>query len=268
MKKIIVFSAICFLLQMNVQGQPVMDYPEVYDFGTVLKNSDPYRTFMIYNKGNEPLFISNARSTNDLYASLIPTYPKEPIFPGDSAVFKIRYATKRLGAFSMNISIVTNEGVKRNIKVEGEVLTEKGDSWGEVLFNLEKYDAAIKEFTKVVNIKPNNSKAFYYRGHSFFLLKKREEAILDYTRVVQLEPENALAYFYRGVAQYTLGNYHSALADVNGAIKISNTDSRFYRLRGQVKNRLGKKEEACSDFYKSKELGNQNVGKEIEKYCN
>ncbi len=117
MKNYFILS-ILTLLSLPLFSQPLMVHPDTINYGCVLEGSEPKRDFMIYNIGDEDLVITNARSST---GALIPTYPKDPIPPGDSAVFEIRYDTNREGLFSKKITVETNEDTSRIIQVVGEV---------------------------------------------------------------------------------------------------------------------------------------------------
>ena len=100
---------------------PVMELAsETVDYGTIEQDSEPYRTVSFKNTGTEPLIIKNAKGS---CGCTVPTYPKEPILPGEEKEIKIRYATNRLGKINKTVTIFTNEGtdVKRVLKVIGEV---------------------------------------------------------------------------------------------------------------------------------------------------
>ena len=90
------------------------------DFGTIVQDSDPFRTITFKNVGTEPLIIKNAKGS---CGCTVPTYEKAPILPGEESEIKIRYATNRLGKINKTVTLFTNEGQdsKRVIKVVGMV---------------------------------------------------------------------------------------------------------------------------------------------------
>jgi len=100
---------------------PVMEFNDtVVDYGTIEQNSEPFRIFNFKNTGNEPLVIKHAKGS---CGCTVPTYPKEPILPGESSEVKVRYDTKRIGRFTKTVTLTTNEEVgKRVITIKGEVL--------------------------------------------------------------------------------------------------------------------------------------------------
>ncbi len=77
------------------------------DYGVIEQGADPLRTFNFTNTGNEPLQIKHAKGS---CGCTVPTWPKEPIFPGESGTIEVRYDTKRVGKFVKRVTLTTNEG--------------------------------------------------------------------------------------------------------------------------------------------------------------
>lgn len=97
---------------------PAMQFVETtVDYGTIEQGSDPYRFFNFTNNGTGPLVITNAKGS---CGCTVPTYPKEPILPGNSGEIKVRYDTNRVGPFTKRVTLTTNVGE------EPIVLTIKG----------------------------------------------------------------------------------------------------------------------------------------------
>ncbi|RMF22048.1 MAG: DUF1573 domain-containing protein [Bacteroidetes bacterium] len=99
---------------------PVMTFENTeIDYGEIEQNSDPYRYFRFTNTGTEPLIIKNAKGS---CGCTVPTWPKEPILPGEAGEIKVRYDTKRIGPFTKTVTIYTNEAVERHVlKIKGKV---------------------------------------------------------------------------------------------------------------------------------------------------
>src|SRR5215813_13579103 len=85
---------------------------ELYDYGTIKQGADGGCEFKFKNTGKEPLVISNARGS---CGCTVPTWPKEPIMKGQTAVIKVHYDTKRVGTFTKTVTIESN--AKTNPKV-------------------------------------------------------------------------------------------------------------------------------------------------------
>ena len=109
--------------KMDGEG-PIMELESlVVDYGTIKQHSEPLRVVGFTNTGTEPLVISNARGS---CGCTVPTWPKEPIMPGESADIEVRYATNRIGPFTKKITLTTNEGgAPKELKVTGTVLKEE-----------------------------------------------------------------------------------------------------------------------------------------------
>lgn len=123
--------------ETEVVDGPVMNLESMtVDYGEIEQGSDPLRTVAFTNTGTEPLLITNARGS---CGCTVPTWPREPIPPGESAEIEIRYDTKRLGAINKTVKLTVNDAqgtyvlrVKGNIKPKTE---EKGLPEKEGIFN-------------------------------------------------------------------------------------------------------------------------------------
>ena len=92
---------------------------EVVDYGTIEHNADGNREFKFKNTGKEPLIITNAVGS---CGCTVPTWPKEPIKPGATAVLKVKYATDRVGQFEKTITVTSNaKTASKVLKIKGTV---------------------------------------------------------------------------------------------------------------------------------------------------
>lgn len=99
----------------------------VLDYGTIEQHGEPLRVLKFTNTGDEPLVITNAKGSCGCTA---PTWPKEPIMPGETSEIEIRYATNRIGKFTKTVKFTTNEvgnAPQHTIKVTGNVLKVEED---------------------------------------------------------------------------------------------------------------------------------------------
>ncbi|MCB0607229.1 MAG: DUF1573 domain-containing protein [Lewinella sp.] len=99
-------------------GGPNMKFETMeVDYGTIEQGADPYRVFKFTNVGTEPLVIKSAKGS---CGCTIPTYPKEPILPGQTNEIKVKYDTNRPGPFTKRVTLTTN------VSEDPVVLTIKG----------------------------------------------------------------------------------------------------------------------------------------------
>lgn len=106
--KIIILSSIAYGQNSIVDNSkfPIMTFEsEIIDYGTIEQGSNGEREFKFTNTGNAPLIISKAQNT---CGCTIPSWPKEPINPGESSVIKVKYDTKRLGIINKSVTIISN----------------------------------------------------------------------------------------------------------------------------------------------------------------
>jgi len=78
---------------------------EVHDYGKIKHAGDPYCSFEFKNTGNEPLIISNAKGS---CGCTVPSWPKEPIMPGETSSIKVKYDSKRVGPINKSVTISSN----------------------------------------------------------------------------------------------------------------------------------------------------------------
>lgn len=102
------------------KGPKMVFESETIDYGKIKEGAEPYRVFKFKNVGNENLIITSARGS---CGCTVPTYPEKPIEPNESAEIKVRYDTKRVGPFTKNVTITTNEKENTHVlTIKGEVL--------------------------------------------------------------------------------------------------------------------------------------------------
>lgn len=84
-----------------------------------------------------------------------------------------------------------------------------------------KLDAAIEEYTRVLEFDPNLYLAYLNRGKAFWRKGEGERALEDLTRAINLEPGVAITYIYRGDLFYKQGDIAAARKDYRKALEVS-----------------------------------------------
>lgn len=96
---------------------------EVIDYGTIPQNADGVRTFTFTNTGSAPLIISNAKGS---CGCTVPTWPKEPINPGQTGEIKVKYATNRLGPINKSVTVNSNAATPvKVLRIKGNVIEKE-----------------------------------------------------------------------------------------------------------------------------------------------
>jgi tetratricopeptide (TPR) repeat protein len=87
---------------------------------------------------------------------------------------------------------------------------------GSMKSNLEDFEGAVIDFSKAIELDPNNSNVPIYfcsRGNSKFGLGKYKDAIEDYNNAIQIEPNYPDAYLKRANAYEKLNNHEESNKD-------------------------------------------------------
>ncbi|WP_395054045.1 DUF1573 domain-containing protein [Flavobacterium sp.] len=126
MKKIILFVAVLVsgigFSQAKIEFK---DKDNTIDYGTVSKDNDNgIRTFEFTNTGNEPLILTNVKST---CGCTIPTFSKDPILPGKTGKIEVKY-NMNPGPIVKTITVESNAVNVENglvaIKIKGLVVVK------------------------------------------------------------------------------------------------------------------------------------------------
>jgi len=93
----------------------------IHDYGNVKLNGDGTCEFEFTNTGNEPLILSRPRSS---CGCTVPTWPNQPILPGEKEKIKVTYNTTRAGAFNKTVTVTSNAKVNNSVilRIKGTVI--------------------------------------------------------------------------------------------------------------------------------------------------
>lgn len=108
---------------VKVAGAAIQFDKESIDYGVIQQNAEPVRIFKFKNTGTEPLIIKDAQGS---CGCTVPTFPKEPILPGETGEIKVKYDTNRIGKFSKTVTLTTNANPEQvRLSISGEVLKKE-----------------------------------------------------------------------------------------------------------------------------------------------
>lgn len=127
MKKILGIVAMTLVGAISyAQNGPKIEFKaenNTIDYGTVVKGVDSgVRTFEFTNTGDEPLVITNVRSS---CGCTVPSRPQAPIMPGKSDKIEVKY-NMNPGTISRTITVETNAtnvtGGTVALRIKGKVV--------------------------------------------------------------------------------------------------------------------------------------------------
>ena len=91
-------------------------------YDTIIQNSNTTKRIIVMNEGNLPLQIFSVRSSCGVSA---PSWPRQPIEPGDKAFIQIRYDSSNLGPINRNLIIHSNSPEStKTISIKGYVVPD------------------------------------------------------------------------------------------------------------------------------------------------
>ena len=135
MKKVIYLLGIMLLMagvakaqdKETVQLGPEIELEKVvHDYGDVPYNGNGECEFRFTNTGTEPLLVQKPKSS---CGCTIPSWPNEPILPGESDVIKVTYRTNRAGNINKTVTVTSN-AVKNStvvLRIKGRVLEQPNE---------------------------------------------------------------------------------------------------------------------------------------------
>lgn len=136
MKKVVCLLSLFLLFAGAVKAQEVRNGAEiefektVHDYGNVPYNGNGECEFRFTNTGNEPLIVQKPKSS---CGCTIPTWPKEPILPGESEVIKVTYRTNRPGTINKTVTVTSNAVQNGTVvlRIKGTVMDQPAEAMPE-----------------------------------------------------------------------------------------------------------------------------------------
>ena len=127
MKKLLVYLTVFVGMASFAQTGPRIEFKEeTINYGEVEKGKDDgIRIFEFTNTGDQPLIITNAKSS---CGCTVPEWSKEPIAPGGKGQIKVQY-NMNPGPISKTITIESNAVNKPNgmvpLRIKGTVIVKE-----------------------------------------------------------------------------------------------------------------------------------------------
>ncbi|MBV9959229.1 MAG: tetratricopeptide repeat protein [Acidobacteria bacterium] len=125
-----------------------------------------------------------------------------------------------------------------------------GDAW--VLISKKKYDQAISDLTKAININPRKVEAYHYRSRAYLEKGSYDLALSDLNHAIQLDLNSDALFLSRGLVYYRMQDYDRAHADFDAAIWHGPDNAVNYYWRGIFYFKRGQLDNAISDFTSAK----------------
>jgi tetratricopeptide (TPR) repeat protein len=119
---------------------------------------------------------------------------------------------------------------------------------GVVCERLGRYSDAVAEFTCALTIRPDNVTALVNRGLAFVKLDRPADACRDFDRAIPLAPDRAESYFGRASAHTAARRYDAAIKDLDRAIALKPEYPEAWCNRGVAHAYAGRARDAVADY--------------------
>jgi tetratricopeptide (TPR) repeat protein len=119
--------------------------------------------------------------------------------------------------------------------------------------SLEQFENAVADFTQAIDLSQDKSEAYGSRAYAYWKMQDFRKSIEDYKKIVELDPKNANSHLNLGNAYFNLSAYDLAANTYSEVIKIT-PNAESYNLRGWALTNDEKYKEALLDFDKAIEL--------------
>jgi tetratricopeptide (TPR) repeat protein len=108
-------------------------------------------------------------------------------------------------------------------------------------FKQRKYEQALAEFNKVIELEPNNELAYLGRATIYLGQKDWNSALDNFNQAIKFDPKLALAYFGRGVVRLQVEGRDSGVADLKIAAQLfqEQKDTEGYQQVTSILKELG-----------------------------
>jgi tetratricopeptide (TPR) repeat protein len=119
---------------------------------------------------------------------------------------------------------------------------------------MKRYHEALEDLGHALERDPDNAWAIARRGETYRLMGRYDEALAEFSRALQSDPEDAWATGSRGQAFLALERYDEALADLNSAIEIDPSRDWAIAARGETYRQMVRYDDALADLSRAIEL--------------
>jgi hypothetical protein len=139
MKKFILLATLAlsiFVVSAQNEKEATKNGPQItfkttlHEYGDIYVDGDGTYLFEFTNTGNEPLILSKPVSS---CGCTVPSWPKEPILPGESNSIKVTYNTHKIGAFNKTVTVKSNAQKESTVllRIKGTVIAKPSEAMPE-----------------------------------------------------------------------------------------------------------------------------------------
>jgi serine/threonine protein kinase len=254
--------------QGGIVGTPPYMAPEQWQDGALDARTDIYAVGCILYEMLTRSWPFRATTLNSLrlqhLEAHIPTLPENQTWSSSIDALLARCLAKRpeerfetLSDLLEELNLIYQEqfdGLPKTISSGGEFTAVDYNGRGATYNMLNRYDQALTDFDRAIEIDPNYAPIYLNRAGTFHDLRQYDKALADCDRAIKLDPTFASAYSNRSQLNHDLGRYEEALEDCKRAIQLDPTFAGAYNNRGITYSELRQYDEALADYTQAIQL--------------
>ena len=184
---------------------------------------------------------------------------------GITLAFKTKSFLKQAGcgALLLTLGILTwqQAGIYRDQEtLWRDTLAKNPDCWmaqnnlGSLFTDTGRFDEAIENYRKVIQINPNSAIPLYSLGVALAAQGRFDEAIENYRKAIQINPNYFDALNNLGIALTDKGRIDEAIENFHQAIQINPNNPKVLNNLGVALAAQGRFDEAIENYYKAVQL--------------
>jgi tetratricopeptide (TPR) repeat protein len=138
---------------------------------------------------------------------------------------------------------------------KGRLLLERAFNLrGRANLELRHYEAAVKDFSNVIQLSPRIAGYYTNRQNASRLLGRLDEALADANIAVRLAPTDAFVFESRANLLTEMRRYGFAEIDYTHAIELAPLNAGLHVARGKMRAQAGRWSAAVNDFSRAQEI--------------
>ena len=190
------------------------------------------------------------------FVAVLVSAPVVPARANAFTDFTAATAAKKAGNLDTAIRLYTR--VIQSGEFSGNNLAATHYNRANTYFAMRRFDHAIVDFTRAIELKPNYAFAYINRGTAYEEKRQYDRAIADQTTAIKLKPDIPFAYINRGNAYAAKRQYDRAIADYTRAIEIKRDYAIPYDNRAKAHEKKGLLKLAIRDYRTALRLAPKN----------
>jgi tetratricopeptide (TPR) repeat protein len=100
-------------------------------------------------------------------------------------------------------------------------------------------EGQVQQLSKQIEENPLNVDLYFERAHLLSKLKRPQESLNDYSMIVKLDPNSTKALIYKAHVYCKIKEYHNAILEYQSALNIISTDASVWEMLAQAYFNVG-----------------------------